>query len=80
MAYQDGRTRAGVDKGRAAGKRNVVYVDAKGCTRNAIVLGQGTSSGLKLRLTSHENKVVDNVPAMTNFTTTGCYRLHKTSS
>ena len=71
-SHKDVRTKSIADKGKTdSGLRNVTYRDLKGQTWNAIVLGGGTASGIKIRLTSQDNRVIDNVakattPAQTN--------------
>jgi hypothetical protein len=56
-----------------AGRKNVIYVDARRRTRNALVLSQGTTSGLKLRIPTLD-VTIDNVPLQTAATSTNCYR------
>jgi hypothetical protein len=74
MPHEDKRTISTADKGKTgAGLRTVTYRDAKGMKKDAVVLGQGTASGLKLRLTSDQNRVVDNVALMTVRTQTNVY-------
>lgn len=65
-------------KGRRAtsGKYTVAYIDAKGRSLSATVLGAGTASGLKLSVKSYgTSKVVDNISAMVNANDTGVYVL-----
>jgi hypothetical protein len=59
----------------------VKYRDAQGKSHNAIVLGQGTASGLKLRLPhvttggalGGSSQIIDNVPAATGQKDTNAY-------
>jgi hypothetical protein len=64
-----------VDKGKTgAGYRVVRYRDAKGTYRNARVLGQGGSSGLKLLIDAGPGRrIVDNVALGTADTQTNVY-------
>ena len=64
MPLKDVRTKATTLKGKhkTSGHMRVVYVDAKGRTREAKVLSQGTSSGLKLQIMSGvKRSIIDNV-------------------
>lgn len=61
-------------KNQTAGRRVVVYMDAKGKTYDAIVLGAGTSSGLKLKLAHPHATILDNVAKATNEGSVSCYR------
>lgn len=54
-----------------SGKQNVIYVDGQRRSRNAIVMGDGTSSGLKLRVPSL-HRTIDNVQPGTE-RATNCY-------
>jgi hypothetical protein len=68
------RTRTGVDKGKDQGHRIVTYRDAKGNMLDAHVVGQGTSSGLKLSIRNSSSKrVVDNVALGTAANQTNVY-------
>lgn len=60
-------------KNSTAGRRVVSYVDAKGRSRNATVLGIGTSSGLKLQLIE-TGVIKDNVAAAASMGSVNCYR------
>ena len=76
MAIKDARTKATATKGKfkSAGRMRVVYVDAKGRTREAKVLSQGTTSGLKLQLMSGVKRtIIDNVPMATAANSTQAY-------
>jgi len=75
MPLKDGRARSIIDKGNKAGLRNCTYRDVDGNTWNAVVLGGGSASGLKLRITSDKNRVVDNVPKATGLKQTNVYFL-----
>lgn len=55
-----------------AGRKNVIYIDTRRRTRNALILGQGTASGLKLSVPSL-NAIIDNVPLAASRTSTNCY-------
>lgn len=58
-------------KYKTSGRPVVTYFDSKGRSRDATVLSQGTSSGLKLRINTYPRIVgssvyiVDNVPLAT---------------
>jgi hypothetical protein len=56
-----------------AGKRAVTYIDAKGRSRAATVTGQGTSSGVKLRV-AHPKTDLDNVAVCSTEGSVSCYR------
>ena len=76
MAIKDARTKATATKGkfRSAGRMRVVYVDAKGRTREAKVLGPGTTWGLKLQIMSGAKRsIIDNVPKATAANSTQAY-------
>jgi hypothetical protein len=75
MPLLDHRTIATTLKGklRTSGRRTVSYTDAAGVAQDALVLGQGTSSGLKLKLT-HTKQILDNVPKATAVGSVSCYR------
>ena len=76
MAIKDVRTKATALKGKhkTSGRMRVVYVDAKGRTREAKVLGQGTASGLKLQLMMGiKRTIIDNVPKATAANSTQAY-------
>lgn len=75
MPNKDVRTIAGSKKGKhsTAGRRRVVYRDTKGQSKEALVVDQGSVSGLKLKMTSNNNAVIDNVPACTSVNGTACY-------
>ena len=74
MPVLDHRAKALVQKGKnkTAGRQTVTYIDAKGRSRDALVLSAGTASGLKLAVGS-TNAVIDNVPKGTSASSTGCY-------
>jgi hypothetical protein len=64
----------GANVSRGHGRRTVHYRDAKGQTWEALVVGPGTASGLKLQLTSHPRRgIIDNVANATARTDTGKY-------
>lgn len=70
----DRRTRTGIDKGKDQGRVVVSYRDLHGKVINADVIGQGTSSGLKLQIrNSSKKRIVDNVPLGTTRTQTNVY-------
>jgi len=74
MPHEDKRTASTTDKGKTnSGYRNVIYRDAKGLTKDAVVLGAGSVSGLKLRINSNQGAVIDNVALATSRTQTGVY-------
>lgn len=76
MPLKDARTKATATKGKlkSAGHMRVVYVDAKGRTREAKVLGPGTASGLKLQIMSGAKRsIIDNVPKATAVNSTQAY-------
>lgn len=64
-----------VNSGKArGGRRTVVYRDLKGNTWAALVVGEGTGSGKKLKLVSHPTvRIVDNVPLATSMKGTNVY-------
>ena len=74
MPLLDQRGKATARKGKmqTAGRMTVVYVDAKGRSRDALVLSEGTASGLKLAVGS-TNQVIDNVPKGASAASTSCY-------
>lgn len=48
-----------------SGWRTVVYRDANGNSWDAVIVGPGSGSGYKIRLTSDANRIVDNVAKAT---------------
>lgn len=72
MPCKDERSAATATKLKTAGKKNVHYIDSKGRSRNAIIVGQGTSSGLKIRVPSLR-LTIDNVPAASAPGSVSCY-------
>lgn len=79
MPSRDERTRAGVRAGKnpTAGRMTVSYRDVSGKSKNALVLGPGGVSGLKLRIGSRmgdgQSEIVDNVAAATALKQTNVY-------
>jgi len=75
MPLYDTRTIDTTRKGKraTAGRRSVLYRDAKGNTKAARVLSEGTNSGLKLSIGSNNCAVVDDVAAATTRTQTNVY-------
>jgi hypothetical protein len=78
MPLYDTRTIDTTRKGKlpTAGRRMVSYRDALGRTRDAVVLSQGTGSGLKLRLANQGaagGRIIDNVPKAATKVSTGAY-------
>ena len=75
MPMKDRRAKATVGKGkhRSSGKMRVTYIDAKGRTREALVLGAGTTSGLKLQITSGKRRIIDNVAKATAMNSVNAY-------
>lgn len=81
MPLQDLRTKAGTRAGKmnTAGRMRVMYRNAAGKTQDAVVVGQGSSSGLKLVIRvpangiTGGNQVLDNVPAATAVKTLSAY-------
>ena len=76
MAIKDVRTKATALKGKhkTSGHMRVVYVDIKGRTREAKVLSQGTTSGLKLQLMlGIKRTIIDNVPKAAAANSTQAY-------
>jgi len=72
---KDVRAASAARKGKhsTAGRRNVIYKDAKGYSKQATVVDQGTSSGLKIAVGSRMGAVIDNVPSCAAENSTGCY-------
>ena len=68
----DLRTREGIEKGKDQGYVVVQYRDVKGRLFNARVLGQGSTSGLKLSVGT-QRRIVDNVPLATTRNGTNVY-------
>jgi hypothetical protein len=70
-------TQPAIDKRPNSGRRTVVYRRTSGKTEEALVIGPGTNSGVKLRLVSRRPKVVvDDVAkatAMKGAGSTGVY-------
>jgi hypothetical protein len=60
-------------KHRTSGRRTVIYRDGAGRTRLALVLGAGTTSGLKLAIGSDSGRVVDNVAKAVTSKSTNAY-------
>jgi hypothetical protein len=75
MPLQDLRTKATAQNGKmkTAGRMRVMYRNAAGKTQDAVVVGPGTGSGLKIVIRvpatvaagASGNQVLDNVPAAT---------------
>ena len=74
MPIKNDRVAAGLRGAQYAtgGLRTVVYINSKRESFNAIVLGQGTTSGLKLRVPSLHT-TIDNVAVATTRTSVNCY-------
>lgn len=81
MPLQDLRTKATAQNGKmkTAGRMRVSYRDASGQTMDAVVVGPGTSSGLKLVLRvpasafTAGNQILDNVPVATTVKSLSAY-------
>jgi hypothetical protein len=81
MPHKDDRTKAGTRAGKhvTAGRMRVSYRNAAGKTFDALVVGQGTSSGLKLVIRNAAAAftpgatVIDNVPSATTLKTNSAY-------
>lgn len=76
MPSKDERTRTVARSGKhpTSGRINVIYVNGKRGTQRAVVLGPGSTSGLKLRVGQGlARRIVDNVPAATSRTSVNCY-------
>ena len=76
MPSKDERTRATVRNGKHAtsGRMNVIFVNGKRGTQRAVVMGPGTTSGLKLRVGQGlARRIVDNVPKQTATNSVNCY-------
>lgn len=76
MPSKDERTKASLRGGKLAtsGRMNVTFIDGSRNTQRALVLGQGTTSGLKLRVgVGLARRIVDNVPKKTAHNSTNCY-------
>lgn len=75
MPLKDNRTSAGTRDGKFAtsGRRDVVYRDTAGRSWDALVVDQGTASGLLLRITSDNGRQVDNVAKATTMKSTNAY-------
>jgi len=56
-----------------SGRRTVIYRDGAGRTRLALVMGVGTTSGLKLAIGSESGRIVDNVAKATTSKSTNAY-------
>lgn len=71
----DGKDRPaaiGLKLSRGSGRQTVNYRDAKGMRRDAIVIAKGSVSGLRLWVVN-QDRIVDNVPAMTAVKNTNVY-------
>jgi len=77
MPTKDYRTKSGLDKGKDQGRRVVRYFTAAGKIRNAYVIDQGSSSGVKLLVPQGSTHIiVDNVPQRASAATkTNCYEI-----
>jgi hypothetical protein len=81
MPHKDDRTKAGTRAGKhlTAGRMNVTYRNSVGKSFQALVVGQGTSSGLKLVLRYQASAftpgvtVLDNIPMATTPKTLSAY-------
>lgn len=73
MPTKDLRTAATTKPQSAAGSRTVVYRDTKGRSFDAVVVGAGSSSGLKIKLTSDNGRIIDNVAKATGLKQTNVY-------
>jgi len=76
MPNKDDRVKAGLKAGKnpTAGRMRVSYRDAKGGSFDAVVLGQGSSSGLKLKILGlNPSRTIDNVAAATTMKQTNVY-------
>lgn len=75
MAIVDVRTPASNRKGKHAtsGRMVVLYRGVTGRTTEALVLGAGSTSGLKLQLRYERNRIVDNVAKATTSKQTNVY-------
>lgn len=76
MALVDKNIPAALRKGKNAtsGRMAVRYIDSNRRSRMAIVLGPGTTSGLKLAV-EPGGRIVDNVPLSTTRTSTNSYEV-----
>lgn len=72
MPNLDMRT-ATTNRRKFVGQRVVTYIDSKGRSRNATVLGAGTTSGLKIKVGS-TGQILDNVVKGTAEGSVNCYR------
>lgn len=72
MANKDRNVQAATYKGRlrTSGRLNVTYRNGAGRTRTALVLGAGSTSGLKLQV---GDQIIDNVALATSRTQTNVY-------
>ena len=71
----DGKDRpasVGTKLSRGSGRQTTNYRDFKGIRRDAIIISKGSSSGLKLFIKG-QNRMVDNVAAMTALKGTNVY-------
>lgn len=75
MPNKDERAKAVITGGKhkTAGRMVVTYRDTSGSTQNATVVAAGGASGLKLALTSEDNRVIDNIAACATMKSTNCY-------
>jgi hypothetical protein len=77
MPNRDREAHATLRQGRMAtsGNERVVYRNARGQTREALVLSEGTNSGLKLQIIegSRTRRIVDDVEMATSEKQTGVY-------
>lgn len=74
MPNRDLRAKAGIRAGKhmTAGRMLVRYRDSLGHSYDATVVGQGTTSGLKLKI-GRNNLIVDNVPVAANMRSVNAY-------
>jgi len=75
MPNKDERAKALITGGKhkTAGRMVVTYRNASGETTNATVISAGGSSGLKLALTSEDDRIIDNIAACATMKSTNCY-------
>lgn len=76
MPTKDDRGKASGKAGKhaTAGRMRVSYRDAKGNTMDALVLGAGSVSGVKIKIMSGSpSRIIDNVAAATGLKQTNVY-------
>lgn len=76
MPTKDDRTKASGKSGKhsTSGRMRVSYRDARGTTMDALVLGAGSVSGVKIKIMNgNPSRIIDNVAAATGLKQTNVY-------